>query len=179
MKPYTPAAYGLKGLPGPTGRCIHRQASGVLKKLWLKRMAPRPRNVDAFTRGNDLPRNLRNIIQLARCKMSTELFWHKGEGNGNGASLLAQATQIRLTTVVETAWLAAGSFCQPQRAQRSRRRRRADRTRRRTQTRRAQREKQHKGRDVPQRSQLVGHVGHRRTPFFSASSASSLCDLCV
>ncbi len=25
--PYIPAAYGLKGLPGPTGRFIHHQAS--------------------------------------------------------------------------------------------------------------------------------------------------------
>src|SRR5260370_35967237 len=28
-----------------------------LNKLWLKRMAPRPKGVGAFTRGNDLPRN--------------------------------------------------------------------------------------------------------------------------
>src|SRR5262249_49714650 len=30
---------------------------GSKKQLWLKRSAPRPTHVDAFTRGNDLPRN--------------------------------------------------------------------------------------------------------------------------
>ena len=40
--PYTPAACGTKGLPGPAGRGIHRQAA-LQHRRWLKRMAPVPR----------------------------------------------------------------------------------------------------------------------------------------
>ena len=46
-------------------------------RLPFKRMAPRPKYVSAFTRGNDLPRNTGNTIELVRCKMSYQLFCHK------------------------------------------------------------------------------------------------------
>jgi hypothetical protein len=73
----TPLHLPPKGLPGPVRRCMHRQASVTSKATRLKRMAPCPNYVAAFTRGNDLPRNRRNSMRLVRCKVPTNLFSHK------------------------------------------------------------------------------------------------------
>jgi hypothetical protein len=57
MTPYTPAAYGLRGLPDPTGRCMHYQASLTSNEPGSSAWHLVQKRVSAFTRGNDLPRN--------------------------------------------------------------------------------------------------------------------------
>jgi hypothetical protein len=49
------ACPALKGIS-----CIARRA--LLNKLWLKRMAPRPKYGSAFTHGNDLPWNRQTLF---------------------------------------------------------------------------------------------------------------------
>ena len=67
----TPLRSPPKGLPGPTGRGMHHRASFRFKPTGtrFKRMAPRPRYVDAFTRRNDVLRNAHTACswQGARC----------------------------------------------------------------------------------------------------------------
>jgi hypothetical protein len=57
MKPYTPAAYGLTGLPGPTGRGMHHQGSLTSDEPGSSAWHLVQKRVSAFTGGNDLPRN--------------------------------------------------------------------------------------------------------------------------
>src|SRR5258708_30090663 len=68
--PYPPAAYGLKGLPGPPGRFIHHRASCRSYATRLKRMAPVSKTLVLLPKGGTYLGTRRNTIQLARCKMS-------------------------------------------------------------------------------------------------------------
>jgi hypothetical protein len=49
-----PLRWLLKDLPGPKRRCLHRRASVTSQALRLKRMAPRAKDVRAFTHGKDV-----------------------------------------------------------------------------------------------------------------------------
>ncbi len=77
MKPYTPAAYGLTGLPGPTGRGIQREAAFQHRRS-LKRMAPVPRPSCFYSR-EGLTLKPANPILLVRCDCPACLFSHTGE----------------------------------------------------------------------------------------------------
>jgi hypothetical protein len=48
---FIPAASGTKGLPGPTERGIHHQASCRSYATWLKRMAPVPTTLVLLPKG--------------------------------------------------------------------------------------------------------------------------------
>jgi hypothetical protein len=86
---------------------MHRQASGGLKKLWLKRMAPRPKHVDAFTRRNDLLRNPQTPSSIGEVQ-NADLSILAQAGESSNQSRLLAGTGARLTMAVATAWLAAG-----------------------------------------------------------------------
>jgi hypothetical protein len=66
-----PSRERLKGLPGPSGRYMHRQASSAQSTL-AQAHGPRPRHVDAFTRGNDLPRNAETACSWQGAKCPTK-----------------------------------------------------------------------------------------------------------
>ena len=80
MKPYTPAAYGLRGLPGPTGRGIPRQARSAHKlPRWLTRMAPVPSPACCSSR-EGLPVQPANTSRLAQGQGVLGIFvLHEGE----------------------------------------------------------------------------------------------------
>jgi hypothetical protein len=88
---------------------------GSKKHLWLKRSAPRPKYVDAFTHRNDLPWNLQNsILLLVRRKAPTGVFLRNGEESAISVHRLAEVA-ARLTAWVKTERFAAGYslYCQP------------------------------------------------------------------
>jgi hypothetical protein len=77
---FIPAAYGLRGPSGPTGRYVH---CGV---AWLAQFEPPllAHGAPSKARSYFYPWERRtterpNTIRLARCKMSSHLFSHGGE----------------------------------------------------------------------------------------------------
>src|SRR5215472_10679769 len=51
VKPYLPAAYATTGLPGPTGRCVHRRARCAASRQLEPSSRARHLVHDAFVRG--------------------------------------------------------------------------------------------------------------------------------
>jgi hypothetical protein len=68
MKPYTPAVHGVKGLPGPTGWGIYREAAFPLK-LSLAWITPVPNRSCLSSR---VRRTLKpaHMVLVARCMVS-------------------------------------------------------------------------------------------------------------
>lgn len=75
-----------RACPAPSGRFLHRRASVTSKATRLRRSAPRPMYVDAFTRGNDLPRNAakHHLVGEVRSVLPTILPLASGSGNPPG-----------------------------------------------------------------------------------------------
>jgi hypothetical protein len=97
----------LKAVPPPKWTFeLHRGVAWVARRPPLKRSAPRPRCVTAFTRGHDLPRNPQNSIQLVRCKGVPWGILTRPGKTGKGTSILARAMHVRRTTGTKPPWRA-------------------------------------------------------------------------
>jgi len=88
-----PAAERLKAVPPPKWTLTPSRCGVVSSKQPpLKRSAPCPRHVSAFTRGNDLPRNPQTLFswQGARCPLKHSAYWagqrhwHRTAGSSHG-----------------------------------------------------------------------------------------------
>jgi hypothetical protein len=94
MKPYTSAAYGLKAVSPPTGRCIHHQVAWLAQTLRL--VADGTYVQDALLLlpvGTTYHGTLQNTIELAKCKVSYCSSSHKQAEPAvqRAAGLLAKA----------------------------------------------------------------------------------------
>jgi len=86
-----------RACPAPIGQLTASLGErGSKRQLRLKRSAPCPGCVTAFTRGNDRPRNVQTVLELARCQCPRPLFLHTGEKAAMGWAARAKAL-MRLT----------------------------------------------------------------------------------
>jgi hypothetical protein len=103
-------------VPPPTGRGRQRQASQALAKhRWRKRSAPRPRDVTAVPRGNDVPRTRQTVVSWhgARCPLQHAATGRQKRNGGQDGWLkpphASHTPPTRLTTGAQAPWRAAGS----------------------------------------------------------------------
>ena len=104
---FIPAASGAKGLPGPTGRFIHRRVAWVARRTPAQADGTRSNCAPAFTQASDLAWNPPKHDSIGKVQDVLPSILAQASRTGKRAGLLAQASTC-LTTAVETAWLAAG-----------------------------------------------------------------------